>query len=318
MMQRLLFQQARQVVLRSSRVLSSHQRTPPKIIPSHHSCTSRFFSQWYEADENENEPKTALVIGSNGCLGSTICKHLGRQGVSVIGVDLTSKDDADPTLSGFVSLSNSKPGNLTELTTDLYSGASDILNETSSPQCLSAIIVAAGGWQGDTPVAADDPIQGAAEYAAVMDAMQSQNLHPVLAAGYLIPYFMVPSNGRYKICPSGENMILYYAANWIGTHLNSHHCFHYHLVTSSTGCSRSLCCDWGDARLGIDPRNVRLWPGKGWGTSLCFYSRRFHRAFRHHKEQTPTIQSPTSVQSFSGHLKRNRRTPNYHRYPGES
>jgi NAD(P)-dependent dehydrogenase (short-subunit alcohol dehydrogenase family) len=144
------------------------------------------------------------VVGSSGCLGSVICKQLSRQGVSVIGADMIQRDNKDdPSLTGFVSLPRKTPLSLTDLTTSLYSGVSEVLKTTNdsvpSSQSLSAIIVAAGGWQGDAPLAPhEDAIEGAAEYAAVIDAMQSQNLNPVLAAGYLIPYFMTSENGKSK------------------------------------------------------------------------------------------------------------------------
>ncbi|KAL3906326.1 MAG: hypothetical protein SGARI_004054 [Bacillariaceae sp.] len=80
----------------------------------------------------------------------------------------------------------------------LVDGLSQIL---TNDQELDAIISVAGGWEGDPPLPAPnvaddlDRLEGARQYALVMERMMSKNLYPVLAAGYAAHHFMTDDNG---------------------------------------------------------------------------------------------------------------------------
>ncbi len=88
--------------------------------------------------------KTALVVGSSGCLGSTVAKYLSREEhMNVIGADVVSPDADDSTLHDFVLLS--PYSTLGELTKNLAEGVELSL----SGESLSAIVVASGAWQMD-------------------------------------------------------------------------------------------------------------------------------------------------------------------------
>ena len=88
--------------------------------------------------------KTALVVGSSGCLGSTVAKYLSREEhMNVIGADVVSPDADDSTLHDFVLLSPNST--LRELTENLAEG----VEEGLSGESLSAIVVASGAWQMD-------------------------------------------------------------------------------------------------------------------------------------------------------------------------
>lgn len=149
-------------------------------------------------------PKTALVLGSSGCLGRAVCQHLSNNlNLQVLGADVAElPNDTDSMLNGFISipkLRGSQP--LAEMTTSLVQGVFDVLEKGEE---IDVIVCASGGWQGDPdPPSKDDGeaafIASATDYGQTIDRMISMNLYPVLAAGYLTQRFMA-KEGERSIC----------------------------------------------------------------------------------------------------------------------
>jgi NAD(P)-dependent dehydrogenase (short-subunit alcohol dehydrogenase family) len=165
------------------------------------------FSTFYEDDEDiTSRRKIALVLGSSGCLGRTVTRHLANQlDMQVLGADVVDlPDDTDTTLDAFISIPTWKqhPG-LGELTGALVRGISDVLGEGEE---IDVIICASGGFQGDPPLPKPDAeeedfMRGAKEYGETIDNMLEMNLYPVLAAGYAANRFMA-DQGMYDYLPT--------------------------------------------------------------------------------------------------------------------
>ena len=100
-------------------------------------------------------PRRALVLGSEGHLGSSVVRHLEDEGCRVLGADVM--------LGSRLQLP--KSGDLVELTETLGQGLEDFLKGST----LDILVVASGGFApgGD---------------AHAMQQMLQVNLHPVLAA----------------------------------------------------------------------------------------------------------------------------------------
>jgi NAD(P)-dependent dehydrogenase (short-subunit alcohol dehydrogenase family) len=133
--------------------------------------------------------KTALVVGSSGCLGSTVAKYLSREEhMNVIGADVVSPDADDSTLHDFVLLS--PYSTLGELTKNLAEGVELSL----SGESLSAIVVASGAWQMDPtpPIHIGSSQEPAQIYGDAMETMMKINFNPVAAAGYIAHAYMGP------------------------------------------------------------------------------------------------------------------------------
>lgn len=150
-----------------------------------------------EDDDDVGRPKTALVLGSSGALGSAVSHYLSQTaGMKVIGADvreLPGELNGDWELDGFVPLP--KDSTLGDLTTRLVQGVDFYLQDTKSG--LDAIVCASGGWQGDPapPLegSKDDIEKGALAYAETIQDMLRMNLDPVLATGYLAQQYMGPN-----------------------------------------------------------------------------------------------------------------------------
>lgn len=190
--------------------------------------TSRFYSSTYRDDDDDvrrsKRPKTALILGSSGCLGSTLVSTLsrtfGKDRINIIGSDCVqppnSQMEADQ-LDAFLPLPHpSTDPSLGKMTTELLLGLKE-LDELSSNNDsggddadgglkLDAIICASGGWEGDPPtVNVDalkselDPTDSMEEKMLIADArahgdaverMMKMNLYPVLAAGRAMDRYM--------------------------------------------------------------------------------------------------------------------------------
>lgn len=168
--------------------------------------------------------KTALVLGSSGCLGSHIVRHLSRNlGHTVIGADCVDPpaEQADhDLLDAFLPLPHpTTEAGLAQTATDLVLGLREI-DEMSGQAgrwhdggtrgaggtgglVLDAVICASGGWEGDPPPPDADAaeFQGdeweerllaadAASHGDSADRMLRMNLHPVLAAGRAMDRYM--------------------------------------------------------------------------------------------------------------------------------
>lgn len=194
--------------------------------------TSRFYSSTYHDDDDgdaqssKRRTKTALILGSSGCLGSTLVSTLsrtfGKDRINIIGSDCVqppnSQMEADQ-LDAFLPLPHpSTDPSLGKMTTELLLGLKE-LDELSSNSSagdgddasggglkLDAIICASGGWEGDPPnVNVDalkselDPTDSMEEKMLIADArahgdaverMMKMNLYPVLAAGRAMDRYM--------------------------------------------------------------------------------------------------------------------------------
>ena len=191
--------------------------------------TSRFYSSTYRDDDDDvrssKRPKTALILGSSGCLGSTLVGTLsrtfGKDRINIIGSDCVqppnSQMEADQ-LDAFLPLPHpSTDPSLGKITTELLLGLKE-LDELSSNNHsggdddadgglkLDAIICASGGWEGDPPsINVDalkselDPTDSMEEKMLIADArahgdaverMMKMNLYPVLAAGRAMDRYM--------------------------------------------------------------------------------------------------------------------------------
>jgi NAD(P)-dependent dehydrogenase (short-subunit alcohol dehydrogenase family) len=197
--------------------------------PAIPTASSRFYSNNPndEPPPHPRRPKTALVLGSSGCLGSTVVGTLsrtfGRGGISIIGSDCVRPDleaDADQQLlDAFLPLPNpSTDPSCGKMATELLLGLKELddLSRSSGGGGsdadgglkLDAIICASGGWEGDPPtVDVDalksdlDPNDSLEERMLIADAMAHgdaaermvrMNLYPILAAGRAMDRYMAP------------------------------------------------------------------------------------------------------------------------------
>ncbi len=177
----------------------------------------RYLSSYHHNDDDEDEdgsPRTALVVGSSGSLGRTLCRYLSKElKVQVVGADVVpphADDEANFSAGGFIPLplppaasddEDTLPGtpSLSELTVALVDGLSQVL---VGDQELNAIVSVAGAWEGDPPLPpshADDmdKVEGARQYAMTIDRMLGMNLYPLLAAGYASHHFMTDRDGLF-------------------------------------------------------------------------------------------------------------------------
>jgi dihydropteridine reductase len=157
---------------------------------------------------NSIGPRTALILGSSGALGSTVARYLSQTvGMQVLGADVAelpsdfSSDGWD--LDGFIHLPKERSTDLTDLTVRLVKGVEFFLQ--SDDTSLDAIVVASGGWSGDPSWDAihydrdehKDPEaeleERARAYADTIERMRLQNLDPVCAAGFVAQQFMSPN-----------------------------------------------------------------------------------------------------------------------------
>ena len=179
-------------------------------------------------------PKTALILGSSGCLGSALVSHLSsrskstsqRSDITVIGADCvepSSEQLDNHLLDAFIPLPHpSTNPTLAETTRELCLGLKELDDLSGSPGrwydgssgpdsglTLDAIICASGGWEGDPPSASgkvDDPTDSWMEKLIEADAdahgdgverMLRMNLYPVLAAGRAMDLYMGGQGGFF-------------------------------------------------------------------------------------------------------------------------
>lgn len=157
---------------------------------------NQFSSYSNDGYNSSEEQKTALVLGSSGCLGRAVTRHLSNHlDMQVIGADVVDlPDDTDSSLDAFVSLPTFQqhPG-VGDVTEALVSGLLGVLDEEEE---IDAIICTSGGWQGDPELpnanlaSEEEYIAGARAYGKTIDKMIEMNLFPILAAGYAADRFM--------------------------------------------------------------------------------------------------------------------------------
>ena len=161
----------------------------------------------YGGDEDDEESqRIALVLGSSGCLGRSVTKHLvTKLDMKVIGVDVVdlprkedgeeSSDTTTPFHDSFIEMptfdTNHHPG-VAGVTKALVEG---LKNTLADHEEIDAIICASGGWQGDPPfpkpdITDEEFMESAIQYGQTVDTMMEMNLYPVLAAGYAAHRFM--------------------------------------------------------------------------------------------------------------------------------
>ncbi len=192
--------------------------------PAHVAATThRLYSSTYDDDDEDGpsrrRPKTALVLGSSGCLGSTLVGTLsrtfGKGGISIIGSDCVQPPDSQmeaDQLDAFLPLPHpSTDPSLGKMTTELLLGLKELdglsRGDSDSDEGgglkLDTIICASGGWEGDPPTVnvddLDNPtddmeerimIADAKEHGDTVERMMRMNLYPVLAAGRAMDRYM--------------------------------------------------------------------------------------------------------------------------------
>ena len=164
-------------------------------VTFHRSIISPFSTGYSDNDDEPPRKKNVLVLGSSGCLGRTVCRHLATElDAQVFGADVVElPNDTETMLEGFIPVPNLKNHpRLSDITLSLVEGVAQSLAEEEQ---LDAIICASGGWQGDPEVphpGADyqEILAGATAYGETIDQMISMNLYPVVAAGYVAHRFM--------------------------------------------------------------------------------------------------------------------------------
>ena len=205
---------------------ASYRYAPSSIYrPAHVAATThRLYSSTYDDDDDEDgpsrrRPKTALILGSSGCLGSalvgTLSRTFGKDEISIIGSDCVQPPDSQmeaDQLDAFLPLPHpSTDPSLGKMTTELLLGLKELdelskggSDSSESGLKLDAIICASGGWEGDPPtvdaIKADlDPtddmeeklmIADAKEHGDTVERMMRMNLYPVLAAGRAMDRYM--------------------------------------------------------------------------------------------------------------------------------
>ena len=146
----------------------------------------------FHASALRTAPKTALVVGSSGSLGTAVSRHLLRMNLNVIGADI--QDTAETVqLLGFIPLPH--PGqspSLGDVTRRLTAGVQESLEQLGGDETngLDLVVVASGGWEGDPLLPEEASEEGAAMYGDSIDRMMRMNLHPVVASGYVAQYHM--------------------------------------------------------------------------------------------------------------------------------
>jgi dihydropteridine reductase len=161
----------------------------------------RLYSNFKDMNDEEERPRTALVLGSSGATGSAVARYLSRDlGMKVVGADvmeLPSDLTMDWELDGFIALP--PKGDLSDLMVQLVRGVEFSLQGEAG---LDAIVCASGGFEVD-PVLSDVDVEGkdptgkeleagALQYAETLNRMMRMNLDPVVAAGYVAQHYMAP------------------------------------------------------------------------------------------------------------------------------
>lgn len=193
-------------------------------------CYSSLRSFSAASDPPTTTNKTALILGSSGCLGSALVSHLSRStpAITVIGADCVqppSNQLDDDLLDAFIPLPHpSTNPSLAKMSRELCLGLKELDDISGSPGrwydgdggadsglSLDAIICASGGWEGDPPSASgkvDDPtdcwetkmIEADAEaHGDGTERMLRMNLYPVLSAGRAMDLYMGGQGGWYYL-----------------------------------------------------------------------------------------------------------------------
>ena len=214
---------------------------------------------FHEDGFDESRQKFALVIGSSGCLGSTIVRYLATDmGMHVVGADIVGLPEGSNTsLNAFIELPTfSQPATVADVTAALVRGLSDVLGEEDE---IDAIIVASGGFMSDPPFpkpdATDDEfMKGAQEYGASVNKMLEMNLYPVLAAGYAANRYMA-NEGEFFRYVSGSDFL----SKSTITHALP-------IILSSI---RFVCRHWSHGSAVSNSWDACLWIEQSRNTSFC-------------------------------------------------
>lgn len=160
--------------------------TPQAASFARHCISSRSYHDSIDDDDFDIQ-KTALVVGSSGSLGQTLCKYLANNlNIQVIGADVVEPSSKAKQYleGGFITMplptDESAPSSLPDLTMALVDGLSQMLNGEDGTN-LDAIISVAGGWGGDPelpPTHANDleRLEGARQYSMSIERMIGKNL----------------------------------------------------------------------------------------------------------------------------------------------
>lgn len=129
-----------------------------------------------------SQAKTALVLGSNGALGSAIASHLKAENHDVIGADVNVTANSGH-VDAFIPL---KPNSsINELTMTLSSGVKDLFDVTD--EALDAVICANGGFA----------IDEVGCNSQTHDIMMQMNYYPIVAASELCKDYMTRDDGLF-------------------------------------------------------------------------------------------------------------------------
>ncbi len=223
--------------------------------------TGRAFSSYDDDEMDDTRRKTALVLGSSGCLGSAVVRHLcGSMKMKVLGADVVSPpEDSNISFDSFIQLPTySQPASVADVTRALVQGISDALDDDEE---IDAIVCACGGWMGDPPppkpdVTTDLFMKGVEEYGNTINKMLEMNLYPILAAGYAANRFMANEGTIFL-----ELISIYHLEGlW---HVFSPLFCLYDLST------RSICCHRSHARAFCDTWNACVWLEQSWSAPFC-------------------------------------------------
>lgn len=114
----------------------------------------RSYSDFKNNNDEEERPRTALVLGSSGATGSAVARYLSRDlGMKVLGADvmeLPNDFTMDWELDDIIALP--RQADLSDLTVRLVRGVDFFLQGEAG---LDAIVCASGGWEGDPVLSAD-------------------------------------------------------------------------------------------------------------------------------------------------------------------
>jgi dihydropteridine reductase len=159
----------------------------------------RSYSNFKDLNDEEERPRTALVLGSSGATGSAVARYLSRDlGMKVVGADvmeLPNDFTMDWELDGFISLP--EKADLSDLMARLVRGVDFSLQGEAG---LDAIVCASGGFETDPVLSVEsnegptdtEMEAGAMQYAESLQRMMRMNLDPVVAAGYVAQHYMAP------------------------------------------------------------------------------------------------------------------------------
>jgi len=126
--------------------------------------------------------KTALVLGSNGALGSAIASHLKAENHDVIGADVYVTEKSSD-VDAFIPLQPNS--SISELTMALSSGIKDLFDVTD--EALDAVICANGGFA----------IDEVGNNSQTHDIMMQMNYFPTVAASELCKDYMSRDDGLF-------------------------------------------------------------------------------------------------------------------------